>query len=194
MFVLFITALLLLIPANVLAASKLIVSADFNFSSQTMNFASNQNIFVKLESDAPSDGIHQLNLRDNRYGLIQSYNLVKNQNNFTASLTAPSAQGYYSLEAVIESQGTSIKSVKTIKVGSPQNADIKVNVRSQNGNSNTNIDSNTESQSTQNESKIESSPQTSQVPAPEKDQVKNESLIGAMFSIFKAVFAFLWPF
>lgn len=196
MFVLLISALLfLLTPTTVIAGSKLIVSPDPNFSSSSTNFNAGQSVYVKLESDAPADGIHQLNLRDNSYNLIQSYNLNKNQNNFTASLAAPSAQGYYSLEAVIESSGRSIKSVKTIKVGSPQNANIKVNVKTENGNSETSLNSIADSQSSQNEESVENSPEPSQSPsAPNPETEENKSLFGAVFSIVKAVFVFLWPF
>lgn len=198
MFALVITALLsFLSPFPVLAGSNLIVSSDASYSSSTTNFAAGQNLYVKLETDALVDGIHQLNLRDSTYNLIQTYNLSKNGNSFSTSLAAPSSEGYYSLEAVIESAGTSVKSVKTIKVGSPQNANIKVNVKSsQSTSSNTNMDSNSESPGTQNEGReSESPPQPSQTPAsPEPQEAENGSLAGAVFSIVKVVFNFLWPF
>jgi len=189
--------LLLLVPVDLYASSKLTVSASSNYSSEATAFSPNQNIFVKLESNAPGDGTHQLNLRDNSYNLIQSYNLIKNQDNFTASLSAPPSQGYYSLEAVVESAGRSVKSVKTIKVGSPDSTNVKVNVKStQNGNSSTSVDSSSETQSTQNtESSIEQSLEPSQVPTPAgREEIQNDSLAGAVFSIVKAVFNFLWPF
>lgn len=198
MFALIVTALLsLLAPSPVLAGSNLIVSSDASYLSSTTNFIAGQNLYVKLETDASADGVHQLNLRDNGYNLIQTYNLSKNGNSFSTSLAAPYSQGYYSLEAVIESAGTSVKSVKTIKVGSPQNANIKVNVKSsQSTSSNTSMDSNPESPSTQNEgSGSEGSPQPSQTPSlPEPQEAENGSLTGAVFSIAKAIFNFLWPF
>src|SRR3989344_3679242 len=109
--------------------TNLEVASDSNFSSQTTNFSAGQTIYVRVNANNEGTDKHQLNLRDNQYNLIQSYNLNKEGSKFTASLTAPSSEGYYSLEAQITSSGSNNTSVKTIKVGQPQNANVKVSVK-----------------------------------------------------------------
>src|SRR3990167_11159413 len=78
------------------------VASDSNFSSQTTNFSAGQTIYVRVTANNEGTDKHQLNLRDNQYNLISSYNLNREGSEFTASLAAPSSEGYYSLEAQIE--------------------------------------------------------------------------------------------
>src|SRR3990170_5175966 len=108
--------------------SNLEVASDSNFSSQTINFSAGQTIYVRVTANNEGTDKHQLNLRDNQYNLISTYNLNKEGSRFTASLAAPSSDGYFSLEAQIVSAGSNNTSVKTIKIGDPQNANVKVSV------------------------------------------------------------------
>src|SRR3989338_3234871 len=104
------------------------VASDSNFSSQTTNFSAGQTVYVRVTAANEGTDKRQLNLRDNQYNLIKSYTLSKDGSKFSASLPAPSSEGYYSLEARIESAGSVNTSVKTVKVGKPQNANVKVSV------------------------------------------------------------------
>src|SRR3990167_10172710 len=104
------------------------VASDSNFSSQTTNFSAGQTVYVRVTAANEGTDKRQLNLRDNQYNLIKSYTLAKDGSKFTASLPAPSSEGYYSLEAQIVSAGSNSTSVKTIKVGKPQNSNVKVSV------------------------------------------------------------------
>src|SRR3989344_978505 len=104
------------------------VASDSSFSSQTTNFSAGQTIYVRTTANNEGTDKRQLNLRDNQYSLIKSYNLNKEGSKFTASLAAPSSPGYYSLEAQITSAGANSTSVKTIKIGEAGNASVKVDV------------------------------------------------------------------
>src|SRR3989344_4992705 len=108
--------------------TNLEVASDSNFFSQTINFSAGQTIYVRVTANNEGTDKRQLNLRDNQYNLIKSYTLAKDGSKFTISLPAPSSEGYYSLEAQIVSAGSKNTSVKTIKVGKPQNANVKVSV------------------------------------------------------------------
>src|SRR3990167_7149997 len=108
--------------------TRLEVASDSNFSSQTINFSAGQTVYVRVTANNDGTDKRQLNLRNNQYNLIQSYNLNKEGFKYTASLPAPASEGYYSLEAQIVSAGSNNTSVKTIKVGDPQNANVKVSV------------------------------------------------------------------
>ena len=109
--------------------TSLEVASDSNFSSQTTNFSAGQTIYVRVNANNEGTDKHQLNLRDNQYNLISTYNLNKEGSKFTASLGAPSSEGYYSLEAQIVSAGSNNTSAKTIKVGKPQNANVKISLK-----------------------------------------------------------------
>ena len=124
---------------NAYSASSLEISTTADFSSLSTNFAGGQTIFVRLESGDPSSAQSSLNLRDNGYNLINSYKFKKEGNFFSAIIPVPYDAGYYSLEGVIEYDGSSTKSVKTVKVGSPSNASVKVNVNSNVSGSSTNV-------------------------------------------------------
>lgn len=127
----FILAVSAFLAPNAFASSKLELATDSNFHNQTLNFSVGQTIYVRVNSSSNGDLTHQLNLKDNRFNQIASYNLINTgSNQFQTNFSAPAPEGYYSLEAVIESVGSSQKSVKTIKVGNVQNANINVNVKS----------------------------------------------------------------
>ncbi len=120
---------LFLTPTSV-ASSNLEVSANSDFSNQTLNFNAGQTVYVRLSAQSSGAKTHTLNLRDNQYNLLNSYDLSISGNQFTASFSAPSNEGYYSLEAKVESEGSLTTAVKTIKIGSPQNANVNVSIRS----------------------------------------------------------------
>lgn len=111
--------------------SGLITATDANFASQTDNFTAGQTIWIKVDANSEGSQKRQLNLRDNIYNLLTSYSLeLIGNNQFKTSFSAPNSTGYYSLEARIESPGSVSTSVKTIKVGNPQNSNINVKVES----------------------------------------------------------------
>lgn len=119
--------LFFVLPSTVFA-SNLWVSDKSDFSSDVRNFSSGQTVYVRVETDNLGDSQKVLNVRDNDYKLLTSYTLSKSGNTFSANFPAPSGEGYYSLEAKIESNGQNATSVKTIKVGSFPGANVKVNV------------------------------------------------------------------
>ena len=177
--------------------SNLEVASDSNFSSQTINFSAGQTIYVRVTANNEGTDKHQLNLRDNQYNLISSYNLSKEGSQFTASLAAPSSDGYFSLEAQIVSAGSNNTSVKTIKIGDPQNANVKVSV---------NENSSGVSQSTEEEvlgtddedqdqtlvlsPSPESSPQTEVY----QEEPKESGFWTPVFNVVLKIADFLWPF
>lgn len=192
----FISLFVLVFFAGVHAGdNSLEVASDSTFSTQTTNFSAGQTIYVRVTANNEGTDKHQLNLRDNQYNLISSYNLNKEGSKFTASLTAPSSEGYYSLEAQIVSAGSNNTSVKTIKVGKPQNANVKVSV---------NESSSGTSQST--EGKVEESKDEDQIgeasPTPESSPVvevneqepKEESFWTPVFNMALKIADFFWPF
>lgn len=125
---LILTSFLSLAP-KAYADSNLEVATDSNFSSQTTNFSAGQTIYVRLSSESTGDKKKVLNIRDNQYNFIQSHSLNKTGDKFSTSFSAPQNEGYYSLEAQVESDGNNTTSVKTIKVGIPQNANVKVSIK-----------------------------------------------------------------
>lgn len=121
----------LTVAAQAQAASSLVISKNSDFSSPTTNFEANQTIYVKVSANSDGSKKHDLNLRDNQYNLIQTYNLEgQGGNQFKGSLPAPQNSGYYTLEARIEAEGSVTSSTRTIKVGETNNANssVKVNV------------------------------------------------------------------
>lgn len=124
-----------LFMSPVFASTNLEISTSNNFASTTLNFNSGQTIFVRISSEITNAKEHVLNVRDNQYNIIKSYDLIANNSVFSASFNAPANEGYYSLEAKIEAEGAINTSVKTIKVGSPNNSNINVSIQnSVNGN------------------------------------------------------------
>ena len=175
--------------------TSLEVAQDSNFASQTINFSAGQTIYVRVNANNEGTDKHQLNLRNNQYNLIQSYNLNKEGFKYTASLPAPSSEGYYSLEAQIVSAGSNNTSVKTIKVGQPQNANVKVSV---------NESSSGTSQSPQAEVKgVEDEDQSPYLsPSPEsspqtevyQEEPKESGFWTPVFNVALKIADFLWPF
>jgi len=175
--------------------TSLEIASDSNFSSQTINFSAGQTIYVRVNANNEGTDKHQLNLRNNQYNLIQSYNLNKEGFKYTASLPAPSSEGYYSLEAQIVSAGSNNTSVKTIKVGQPQNANVKVSV---------NESSSGTSQSPQAEVKgVEDEDQSPYLsPSPEsspqtevyQEEPKESGFWTPVFNVALKIADFLWPF
>ena len=175
--------------------TSLEIASDSNFSSQTINFSAGQTIYVRVNANNEGTDKHQINLRNNQYNLIQSYNLNKEGFKYTASLQAPSSEGYYSLEAQIVSAGSNNTSVKTIKVGQPQNANVKVSV---------NESSSGTSQSPQAEVKgVEDEDQSPYLsPSPEsspqtevyQEEPKESGFWTPVFNVALKIADFLWPF
>ena len=112
------------------ADSNLEISTTSSFSALSTNFSGGQTIFVRLASGLPSLSESKLNVRDNEYNLVNSFNFQKEGSYFSAVVAAPYDQGYYSLEAIVKNNDSNTTSVKTIKVGNPTNANVRVNVKS----------------------------------------------------------------
>jgi len=198
--------LFFLISPAVNAKSSLEVASDANFSSQTTEFGSGQTIYVRIQADNDGAIKHQLNLRDNQYNLLQSYTFAKtNENQFSISLIAPQDEGYYSLEAQIESAGANTTSVKTIKVGSPAGSSVRVNVKN-----NVNGQSATVNNSPSASPKVNSTPWAE--PSISKDnqsdqnkdllenpditfgQSKSQGFFSQISQFFKNLWSHIWPF
>ena len=187
-------------------ASSLEVSKSSGFSSSDTNFDAGEKVYTRTASDSSGSGKKILNIRDNQYNLIKSVDLVQSGNNFSANFDAPSGEGYYSLEAVIEGDGASSKSVKTIKVGSPSGANIKVNVNSNvKGTSVSNVSKVSEGSNVSNEEpdQVKGDQASAVSPIPEVFGVNDEgdSNLGDkktsfswVFSVIGAVWSFVWPF
>lgn len=175
--------------------NSLEVASDSNYSTQTTNFSAGQTIYVRVTANNEGTDKHQLNLRDNQYNLITSYNLSKNGSKFTASFPTPSSEGYYSLEARIESSGSVSTSVKTIKVGKPQNSNVKVSVSE--STSGTSQSPQAEVAGSEDEDQTEgTSPSPEFSPQTEVfQQVPQESGFWTpVFNLVLKIADFLWPF
>ena len=173
------------------------VASDSNFSSQTTNFSARQTIYVRVAANNEGTDKHQLNLRDNQYNLISSYNLNREGSEFTASLAAPSSEGYYSLEAQITSSGSNNTSVKTIKVGNPQNANVKVSVKE----NTSGVTKSTEEEvlGTDDEGQDQSpalspSPESSPQTEVYQEEPKESGFWTPVFNVALKIADFLWPF
>lgn len=122
------TVIALVLVSPTFASSNLEISPNSNYTNQSLDYSSGQKIYVRISAEINNAKVHTLNVRDNEYKLITSYNLNENNNQFSTSFQAPSTEGYYSLEAKIESDGSLTTAVKTIKVGNPQNANVNVSI------------------------------------------------------------------
>lgn len=198
----FITIAFLAIFASRAYAASLNVSKNANFSSDDLNFNSGDRVYIRVESDGLGSSQRILNIRDNAYNIVSSVDLSKSGNIFSASFNAPNNQGYFSLEAVIEGDGESSKSVKTIKVGSPSRTNVQVNVHSSvKGTKTTNTTNSANSQSSSEEPKnqqdlgstVSPTPQVYSSQSSSADQVKPVKS-NWFFTIFKNIFSFFWPF
>lgn len=110
-------------------ASNIEVSKSSGFASSDLNFSAGETVYARVSADPDGTG-YVLNIRDNNYSVLNTVGLTKSGGTYTASFPAPPGEGYYSLEAQIKGEGLNAVSVKTIKVGSPSSANVKVNVHS----------------------------------------------------------------
>lgn len=189
----------LIVVANVQAGDNgLEVSADSSFSSQTINFSAGQTIYVRTTAENDGADKRQLNLRDNQYNVLKSYTLSKDGSTFSASLSAPSSEGYYSLEARIESADSVNTSVKTIKVGNPQNANVKVSIKE---NKSPVSESNDDGEAVLGEGEnqdqsiaISPSPEVSPSPQVFEEEPEKSNFWTPVFNFVLKIADFLWPF
>lgn len=194
---LLLTMFVIVAPITVSQASSLEVSNTADFSSSSLDFAAGQTIFVRVQTSLPSDK-SVLNLRDNKYNLLNTFKFARDGNYYSAVIPAPYQVGYYSLEAQIESESSSATSVKTIKVGNPSSANVSVHVNNKTGGQSLRVLGETESD------KVDSVDKSTPSPSPEASGVdaahssNSESTNGGLFSvvavIFKEVIDFFWPF
>lgn len=184
-------------PSNILAAS-LEVSKTADFSQITTDFNAGQTIYVRVVTDNNGDDKRALNLRDNNYNLLQSFTFSKSADTYTTNIQAPQNGGYYSLEARIESESSSAISVKTIKIGTPTLANVKVNVNSQKSGQSSNVLGEQEEETNQNSGGNTPFSSPSSQSSSVNDDTSQENTNGGLFSvvvvIVKEVFDFLWPF
>ncbi len=118
---------LFLLPSDIFGAS-LEVSKNSGFMSTDKNFNVGDTVFVRIKTDLMGSS-HILYVKDNNYSTISSVNLSQSEDGYTASFSAPDKNGYYSLEARIEGEGSSVVGVRTINVGGLKNGgSVKVNV------------------------------------------------------------------
>jgi len=171
------------------------VASDSNFSSQTTNFSAGQTVYVRVTAANEGTDKRQLNLRDNQYNLIKSYTLAKDGSKFTASLPAPSSEGYYSLEAQIVSAGSNSTSVKTIKVGKPQNSNVKVSVNESSSGVSQNTDEEVLGADDEDQSPaVSPSPESSPAVEVFQEESKESRFWTPVFNVCLKIADFLWPF
>lgn len=190
-------------PGNVFAAS-LELSKNSDFSQTTINFSAGETIHARVVTNNAGEGQKVLNIRDNQYNFLSSVALAKSGNTFSASFSAPSSEGYYSLEAKITSNGSVVNSVKTIKVGSPNGANVKVHVNSkvqgESVSSNQQDSSNEDKQSfsANTSDELQESPQISPSPGGESwaelESDKNGNFLGSIFNFCRKALDKIWPF
>lgn len=173
-------------------AKGLDVSKNSNFSSSDLDFAGGETVYARLSAaDAPS---HVLNIKDNNYVTVKSVDLAKNGSTYNASFAAPSGAGYYSLEAKIEGDGVSVTNVKTIKVGLPSNASVKVNINSKvEGTSLRSAGQNSAGQAKSQTDK-EISTESPAPPASSEVYKTEKGIFTQIGDFFSAAISFLWPF
>lgn len=200
-----ITLIFFAVCTSSVRAASLEVSRNSNFSSEDLNFNSGDRVYIRVESDGSGNSQKVLNIRDNQYNLVSSVDLAKSGNQFSASFNAPNNQGYFSLEVVIEGDGKSSKSVKTIKVGSPDSANVKVNVNSSvkgtksanwtNGSNESNETNKEifEEENKQVNSTVSPTPEVYGSQSDSTDQVK-PAKGNWFFKFFTNIFSFFWPF
>lgn len=179
----------------VFAGASLETATDASFATITQDFSPGQTIFVRVWADNSGETSHQLNLRDNRYNQLESFTLNKlSGNQFSVNFSAPQNEGYYSLESRVESQGSISTSVKTIKVGRPQNASVKVNIQNKVQGRSVTVQNNTNNQKSPASTPSET-PSTMRTPTlqpsaePTGDSIQNsENLFEKIFGYFKKLF------
>lgn len=186
-----------------LSASSLEIATNSSFSNQTSEFNPGQTIYVRVTSDSSGDKKSQLNLRDNDYKILTTYSLSKNGNIFSTSLSAPTAENYYSLEAIIESEDSNSTSVKTVKIGNPNDANVKVSVKSQvNTHGVTTNDNPTpSSKAAQSSQKVEKTEkgteemlQAQDYSFEKEENPKNQNLLISLVHTIGTIVDIIWPF
>lgn len=116
------------------SSSALEIAKDPSFTNRTHEFSAGQTIYVRVTSEVSGSTKRELNLRDNSYKLITTYQLSPaGSNQYTASFSAPNTAGIYSLEARLESDGSVVNLVQTIEVGRDNGtgASVSVNIDNQ---------------------------------------------------------------
>mgnify|MGYP001580253769 CR=1 FL=1 len=183
-------------------AASLEIAKDSGFSQKTDKFLQGETIYARVGTDNEGVSGHTLNLRDNEYNLITSYNLNRSGDYFNVNFAAPNADGYYSLETVIKSEGSNVTSVKTIKVGNSTSASVKVNVNNNvKGTKNTKV-SEVSNVSEANDSKKDVSQSQNEqgeievYKSEDKAEVQSEQkgIFSKIGDFFSATVDFLWPF
>lgn len=192
---------LLTLPFDVFGAS-LEVSKSSSFSSSDLNFSAGDTVYVRVRSGEGST--HVLNVKDSGYSTIQSVNLNRSGEVYTANFSAPSGEGYYSLEAKIEGSGSSSTSVKTIKVGSPGGADIQVNVNSsvKGTKTTTGVNKEVSNEPERSDGQDVEEDRSSDQPSPTDTRTTEvysadgepEQKSNWIWATIKGVFSFVWPF
>ena len=190
---------LILSTQTISASSNLEISNTSDFSSSSTDFNGGETIFVRIKPDSLGNNKGKLNIRDNQYILVNSYQMNKEGNYFSATIPTPYAQGYYSLEARIEGEGYSLTSVETIRVGNPTEANVKVNIQNSVGVSSTDVlgeKEGTEGTSgTENIEEIEDGSEVEVYRSSDSNSVEEEKSFGQyLVSIIREVLDFLWPF
>lgn len=189
----------------VIAGASLETATDASFATTTLDFSPGQTIFVRVWAENSGETSHQLNLRDSQYNQLESFTLNKlSGNQFSVNFSAPQNEGYYSLESRVESQGSISTSVKTIKVGSPQNASVKVNIQNKVQGQSVTDQFNTNSQKSPSPQINSSPPPSNSSEEPEtfdnpdftfedKSHQKSNFLLN-LEQFIKKLWASLWPF
>jgi len=187
-------------PISISASSNMEISNRADFSSENLDFNGGDVIFVRVLSSSVGRLKSQLNLRDNRYNLVNTFNLEREGGYYSTALPAPYNAGYYSLEAKIESEGSNSTSVKTIKVGNVAGASVKVNVESKVAGTNSNNVSASGEQAKSGSSMDKEShdDQSSQdvlgeTTADTSDK-KSDNFFDSIVNFCRKVFDFAWPF
>lgn len=148
-------------------SDDLTISPNSDFSAPTENFSAGQTIYVKVNANSQGTNKHDLNLRDNSYNLISTFNLENvSDNTFKGSLPAPQNSGYYSLEAKVESPGANTTSVKTIKVGESTNSNVNVHVNIKSSGENVTSSNSTTSHTSTSQTLKSEEPSPSPTPVP----------------------------
>lgn len=160
---------------TVSAAANLEISNTADFSHLSTDFSGGETIFVRIESFVLGSVNSRLNLRDNQYNLINSFQLGREGNFFSAIIPTSYEEGYYSLEAKIEARDVNKTGIKTIKVGNPDEGDIQVN-----------------EDASMEVKRIEESEEIENIKGTEISEYR--SFGKYMVDVFREVFRFIWPF
>lgn len=164
--------------------SNLIISPNSTFTPEEINFSPGQKIFLKVESKNEGTLERTVNLRDNLYQILQTFPLDRVSSGlFQTSFNLPNDPNFYSIETVLREEGSVSKLVKTVKVGSPKEAKVKIDSQ---------IKENNREPKQDEEMKPEEEKPTVQEQAkpPEKAE---KSFLGSLFSWFTNLFNAVFP-